>query len=36
LPWYQDTGLPRDEEDYYRATQKFSYYRKAPATLNNS
>jgi glycosyltransferase involved in cell wall biosynthesis len=29
LPWYQDTGLPPEEEDYYRGHEKFSFYLKA-------
>jgi len=26
LPWYHDHGMPEDEAELYRATQKFSYY----------
>jgi FkbM family methyltransferase len=27
LPWYKQSIVPQEEEDYYRATQKFSHYR---------
>lgn len=26
LPWYADTGLPADEEEFYRRATEFSYY----------
>ena len=29
LPWYRDTRLSKDEEDFYRANERFSYYLKA-------
>jgi hypothetical protein len=29
LPWYRDRGLPPEEEAYYRATARFSYYMPA-------
>lgn len=28
LPWYINTQLPHDEEEYYRKTQRHSYYLK--------
>ncbi len=31
LPWYYDSAIPDDEADYYRATEKFSYYVKRSA-----
>jgi hypothetical protein len=26
LPWYRDNGLPKEEEQFYRNTEGFSYY----------
>jgi hypothetical protein len=26
LPWYRDTGLPAEEEDFYRRAAEYSYY----------
>jgi Glycosyl transferase family 2 len=26
LPWYKDTGLPAEEEEFYRQATEFSYY----------
>ena len=26
LPWYREKELPEEEECFYRATQRFSYY----------
>jgi FkbM family methyltransferase len=28
LPWYRNTGLSREEEDFYRANEQFSFYLK--------
>ena len=30
LPWYRDIGVPGDEAELYRRTEKFSWYLKAP------
>jgi FkbM family methyltransferase len=32
LPWYRDQRLPPDEEAFYRATSKSSFYRGTPPT----
>lgn len=37
LPWYRDTRLSKDEEDFYRVNEKFSFYLKAgdPVSSNH-
>jgi FkbM family methyltransferase len=32
LPWYRDSGMPEAEEEFYRRTEKFSYYCKDDAS----